>query len=1165
MYAFCMKKQGRIKRRQFHIQPIWLILLVMMLIFAGGMASAEERATSTPCTVTAARAVSVEGIVERRRSGESQWQRVDPGTLLCQGDWVSVRAHSRAALRFSNDSMLRVDQKTNFIITAPIQKESATLLELLQGRLHILTRTPKPFRIKTPIINAAVEGTEFFIDFTEDASHIVVYEGKVTASNSHGNVSLTDQEAAIVLKDNAPHKVVMVHPVDAVQWALFYPTIIDHRLDMQMVSESARPAWQQVIDHYRQGQLQSALEQMDRIEASEWTARSLIFRAGLLLSIGRVAEARDSIDAALRLEASNSNAFALRATIAVVQNDKSAALALANQAVEYDTLSSIARLALSYAQQAHFDIEAALASVEAAIELNSQSALAWARLAELRMANGDYDRAIEAAHHAVNLNPQLGRTQTVLGFAHLLRIDTRQARAAFERAIALDQADPMPRLGLGLALVREDKLEAGRVEMEIAASLDPANSLVRSYLGKAYFEEKRYGLAETQFSLARLRDPFDPTPWLYDAIQKQTQNRPVEALHNIQKSIELNDNRAVYRSKLLLDQDQAARGSSLARIYDNLGFEKRALMETAKSLSHDPSNHSAHRFLSDAYLNIPRHEIARVSELLQAQLLQPINVNPVQPRLAVADLNIITGTSPSVTGFNEFSPLMERNRLQLVASGIVGSNSTLGDEVVASALFDRASISVGQFHYDTKGFRSNNDQTHNIYNAFVQYAVTPKFNVQAELRRRATEHGNLLLDFDRDSPDPAVANDPSAPNNRLRRELDEDMLRLGMHLQLAPKHSFLASMFYASKKEQKTKFVTPRSNRESFIKDEGYQLEGQYRFLDARLNLLAGFGLYQVDVLEQNLLRRIANPFETGCGGATGLPCEASFEREKVNGYIYSNFKYFPKVNVTAGLAYNSYEEFATDLGHINPKFGLQWDIFDNLRFRFAWFQTTKPALIANQTLEPTQIAGFNQLFDDLNGTRSRRVGVALDTHFRNRIFTGVEISQRKLNVPIHGNDFVTFQKQNENLYQGYAYWTIDPDWIVRTEARFEQFSRQPNRTEPHVISTLSVPAHIGYFDRSGFFASVTGTFVHQFVNRDTPTKIYPGSLKNNEGKENFFLLDASLGFRLPKRRGILSVEAKNLLDQSFLYRNANFYTSEAISPRYLPTRTVFLRMTFNF
>ena len=62
--------------------------------------------------------------------------------------------------------------------------------------------------------------------------------------------------------------------------------------------------------------------------------------------------------------------------------------------------------------------------------------------------------------------------------------------------------------------------------------------------------------------LPRTLDPQDPTPYFYDAIQKQTTNRPVEALQDLQKAIELNDNRAVYRSRLLLDSDLAARSAS---------------------------------------------------------------------------------------------------------------------------------------------------------------------------------------------------------------------------------------------------------------------------------------------------------------------------------------------------------------------------------------------------------------------------------------------------------------------------------------------------------------------------------------------------------------------------------------------------------------------------
>ena len=284
----------------------------------------------------------------------------------------------------------------------------------------------------------------------------------------------------------------------------------------------------------------------------------------------------------------------------------------------------------------------------------------------------------------------------------------------------------MPRFGLGLATIRDGNLREGRADIESAVLLDPNNSLLRSYLGKAYFEERTTNpleyfrelvenfpnqenrLAAEQYALAKELDPNDPTPWFYDAIRKQSENRPVEALHDLQKSIELNDNRAVFRSRELLDQDRAARGASLGRIYDDLGFQRLGVNEATYSLTLDPANASAHRFLSDIYASEPRHEIARVSEQLQAQLLQDVNINPVQPSLAVTNLNIITTGGPARPGFNEFTRLFESDGAQLNTTGIVGNQETFGNEVVISGLYDRYSISAGQFHYETDGFRDNN-------------------------------------------------------------------------------------------------------------------------------------------------------------------------------------------------------------------------------------------------------------------------------------------------------------------------------------------------------------------------------------------------------------------------------------------------------------------------
>ena len=82
--------------------------------------------------------------------------------------------------------------------------------------------------------------------------------------------------------------------------------------------------------------------------------------------------------------------------------------------------------------------------------------------------------------------------------------------------------------------------------------------LIRSYLGKAFHEEDRDEFAGPQLELEKNQDQNDPTPWLYGAIRKQTGNRPIESLYDLNKSIELNDSRAIFRSKLLLDQNRVA-------------------------------------------------------------------------------------------------------------------------------------------------------------------------------------------------------------------------------------------------------------------------------------------------------------------------------------------------------------------------------------------------------------------------------------------------------------------------------------------------------------------------------------------------------------------------------------------------------------------------------
>ena len=715
---------------------LWGAILIALLSAATGV-------QAQGCEPWVARIISVQGPVVVERSGAPRARAAGLDDTVCPGDRVRVGALGRAAVQLANEAEtpIRLDEGTTLIFPAP-EPEKSFLLKLIEGVVHVLSRVPQTLTIETPIVAAYIEGTEFVLGVSGAEAELWVFEGRVRVSNPQGQLEVRSGEGALARPGQAPERRVLVKPREAVEWALYYPPLVDPR------PESYPPALRAALSAYRANDLPAAFAALERVPARDRDGRYFLLRAGLLLSVGRVSKAEADLTEAERADPKSGGAAALRSVIALVRDQKDEALRLAETGAGLDPTSPLPQAALSYAHQGRFEIEKALEHARRAVDFAPEDALLWARVSELELSRGDLDAALEAAQKAETLSPALARTQTVLGFAYLTRIEVDKAKSAFERAIQGDLADPLPRLGMGLAKIRDGDLDEGTREIETAASLDPNNSLVRSYLGKAYYEQKRDGLASSEYEQAKLLDPKDPTPWFYDAFQKQTENRSVEALHDLQKSIELNDNRAVYRSKLQLDDDLAARSASVGRVYRDLGFQQRALVEGWKSVNSEPADYSGHRLLADSYSVLPRHEIARVSELLQSQLLQPINTTPVQPQLAESNLFILEGFGPSVAAFNEFHPLFTRNRFALQASGVIGNNSTYGDEITHSALLDNFSYSLGQFHYQTDGFRKNNDLRTDVYNAFAQVALTPKLNLQAEYRRQDVNHGDINLQFD---------------------------------------------------------------------------------------------------------------------------------------------------------------------------------------------------------------------------------------------------------------------------------------------------------------------------------------------------------------------------------------------------------------------------------
>lgn len=1138
--------QGGIKRTPTRTSWTWIGAFFLLL-------NISQATAGTECTAPAAHLVSVEGSVERRYETAQGWQLISQGDAVCVGDFIHTKRYSRAGILVDGaDTLIRLDENTTFQLVLP-EQEPRTLIELLEGAAHFISRVRHSLEVRTPFVSSYIDGTEFLVQVGAAQTTVVLYEGDVLASNDAGSQRILPGQMVTASKGQAPRLGTVVRPRDAVQWTLHYPHIFS-----TIGSGKSRPMEMQFAKAYglaqqalQQGDTQTAFQHLDDVPHAKGFALYHVYRAGLLLVVGRVGEAEAELERAHELEAGNSAISALRSLVALSRDDKAQALELANRAVGQDADAVVARIALSYAQQAHFDLEAALASSRKAVALAPEDAYAQARLAELLLSTGDLKGAVNAAQRSVDLNAGLSLGQSMLGFAHLTRIELEPARAAFQQAASLDQSDPMPHLGLGLALIRGGELEQGRRELEVATLLDPQNALVRSYMGKAYYEERRDKVAASQYELAKQQDPNDPTPWFYESILKQQQGQPVEALHSLQTSKALNDNRGVYRSRLMLDGDEAARSASLGQVYRDLSFEQLALVEGWNSLAADPSEHAGHRLLADTYAHLPRHEVARVSELLQAQLLQPVNSTPIQPILAESSLYVPDGVGPSVPAFNEYASLFHRDGVTGRVSAVLGSDDMAGEEVLLSGVKGNLSFSLGQYHFETDGWWDNNDLDQDIYLGFLQANLSDKTSVQLEARRSRKKYGDLPMHF---------YDGQYLPQER--NSEDFDSLRFGFHHRFNPDSELIGSVIFGEKNisaYNEDTAVTPPATLATFEGDwdeDSWSTEIRQLLRWKSVRATAGFGYLENEVDENTLftlnlslpiiLPPPAPPIPIGYIDVTNQTPGASVDKERHgNGYVYASIDLNPTMTLDLGASYDDYSYLGYERKLVNPKLGLKWQLGPSTTLRAAGFRTLKRPLINNQTIEPTQVAGFNQFFDGINGEQAERYGVALDHRFSEMLFSGVELTHRRRKYPIRDDTIWTRDMGKEEQARAYLYLTPNQRTAMSLEYFYERF---------HNVGTIDTthrfPLSLSYFHPSGLNGSIRPTFVRQYGQFDTDT---------GNDSENFWNVDLSLGYRLPKRRGQVVLDVRNLLDEEF-----GFQQNDENLPLFMGDRTISLRISLD-
>ena len=1089
---------------------------------------------------------SMQNRVETRAVAAEDWAPSTLNQMLFARDRVRTGEASRAAILYTDQTLHRINEKSEIEVMPP-ESGNPGVLRVISGQHYFSSRRPKDYgRIETPTVTAAIRGTEFVVDVdAAGATTITMIEGVVEASNSMGSLSVTAGEAAYVEPGKAPVKRIVVRPRDAVAWSLYYPRVLGGK------------------DAVRLSQMGEAGQELGR--------------AAELLASGQVSAAGELIGRARERNPGDPLALAMASVIDVASDRKQEGLELARRAVEADPESSAAALAMSFASQAGFDIAAARKAAENAARLDPDSAEAQARVAELRMAEGDIQGAEEAAERATRRDPDSVRALAVLGFVQLAQLRTAEARETFERAVTLDPAFPLARLGLGIARIRTD-LPGGREEMQTAVLLDPENSLFRSYLAKAYYEERRPDAAEKELASAKQLDPADPTPYLYDALVKRSTNRPVEALHQLDRSIELNDQRAVYRSRLLLDQDLAVRSADLAGIYNELGFDQLGQVTARRSADHDQSNFSSHLALAGTYRETPGYAPAFLSETLQGRIYQPVNTNAVRP-------DVINESA----SFNEYTSLISRNRIRGFAGAAYGETDTdmseyypeglqcpdpvsgaLGPCELGSSSPSAGNLTMtmnrdrfaGAVSYDavqTDGFRINSDLDQRWVRGYFAFAPSYRDQVQLSVVDGHRETGDLPL---RDVP---------AVYGFERIETDLTNVGVGYHRILSPSSDLAVSATYNDAQQDLGSDFFGVNSRATL---SGPQLEAQYVKRGARVTWTAGAGHF--DGEQEVNGTRLGFP-----------PTAASGDDTFSNGYLYAKVRGLGQVELSAGLAY---EDVLAPVGllpprdaqlgagdvefednQVSPKLGVSWHATTSTVLRGAAYERLNPAIGRLQTLEPTQVAGFNQFFDDPGGTSSRNYGVGLDQRITRSFYFGLSALNRDVAIPEPFCDTpdpafgcigqvantVVERESDDWLGNVYVNGTVAERIALSLDYAYEE--RDFDFTQVsidgsfgHYLETQRTRPQVRVFLPMGLFAHVRSSYYDQEAEQFDPVNAADFTIDSE-----FWITDVALGYRLPRRWGSVQLDVLNVSDREF-----DFYRS-SLEESVVPARTVLLSVDF--
>ncbi len=1146
------------------------------LILAAGTWAAFAGPVASTNGEFASRLVAFSGRVEvsipRTNANDSNgWVAAQTNQLLLPGSRLRTFAESRATLQLSDRSVVRINQST----TLEIQHPSAPAKHrfgLKRGGLFFLDREKAgDVEFETPLATGAIRGTEFELTAgdTGGVTELSMLDGSVDLKTASETVHLNSGQKA-TLDGNQPARLTAVLSTERLaQWSFYYPAVLNPA-DLDF-SPAEKGALAKSLAAYSSGDLFEALASFPK-ETLPQSAAKRVYHAALELAVGQTNEAVSSLNAAL------SGSQPLR--------EMMSAITLQTISIRICSNSS-GWLARSYYLQSRSELAEALNAARQSARLAPDFGFAWERVAELEFCLDDRDSAREALNKTRQLSPRNAQAIALEGF--LLLEENRPARAIeqFSAALALDDSLPSSWVGRALALEQSGDAEEGRKDLQIAATLEPHRALYRSYLGKSWSQSGQDFLAEKEFALAQKLDAKDPTAWLYSALHRHQNHQINGAARDLQHSVELNDNRSVFRSRLQLDRDLAARSADLSAVYDAAGMSEAGANAASRAVDASYSDFAGHLFLSRSLARLEdsrrfnlRYETPRESELLLANLLSPSG------------------------GGNLSQILSQQDHLQYFDARPIGFSSLTGyssggDKSESATVFGKQggfSYALDGQYLAQHGQRANNDSLDRSLSLQARQQVTTADSLYFQAGYFRGINGDVSQLY---SPSNAIV------GLRVKEEQSPNLFA-GWHHEWSPGSHTLVLLSRLA--DQLT--LTNPSPSILFLHQNGIGIDGvstDQQYLDEHQK----FTLYSAEV--QQIWELPQHTFIVGGryqGGAVDTSSlltrpinqitaqNNSTQLERINTYGYYQWKPVARFHLTAGLgwdqlAYPRNVQLPPILGDerrrtlASPKVGFAWQPWNGGWLRGAWTRSLGGLFFDNSIrLEPAQVEGSTSVFRSLipesvegsvPGTRFTTWSARFDQTLHSNTFFGVGAELLKSEgsrsvgaftniqsfIPIPNGVSTTLQTlgYREASLSAYVNQLIGRDWSVA--ARYRMSEAKLNTRLPELVGIPGATSleqnqrgllhHVQfsalYNHPCGLFAQWASDYYHQENQGYTPAL---------DGAD-FWQHNLQAGYVFSHRHAELRVGLQNLANQDYRLNPLN------LSPELQRRRTFFasFRLTY--